>query len=171
MLKFMYSVSKSVNQLHFLSVPLSTPTLLLPTIEENTSTSIQCVIDSVKPGLGSVLFTVTVGSDIIVESVDSKISEESSEPGTVSVTYSDTLSLQRKHNRQQAVCTVVWRDGEETVTSESVTVDVLCKYSNLYISMYDRNTSRIKHTNNVCLFFTYDYGNIRCRQKELAQNE
>ena len=80
------------------------------------------------------LFTVTVGSDIIVESVDSKISEESSEPGTVSVTYSDMLSLQRKHNRQQAVCTVVWRDGEETVTSESVTVDMLCKY--LYIQIY-----------------------------------
>ena len=109
---------------------------MLPAMEENTSTSIQCVIDSVKPGLGSVLFTVTVGSDMIVESVDSKISEESSEfePGTVSVTYSDMLSLQRKHNGQQAVCTVVWRDGEKTVTSESVTVDVLCKY--LYIHIY-----------------------------------
>ena len=107
---------------------------MLPATEENTSTPIQCVIDSVKPGLGSVVFTVTVASKMIVESVDSKLSEESSESGTVCVTYSDTLSLQRKHNRQQAVCTVVWRDGEETVTSESVTVDVLCKY--FYIHIY-----------------------------------
>ena len=79
------------------------------------------------------MFTVTVDPDFRIQSSDSDLSEELIDiiTGAVSVTYSPQISLQRKHNGQQAVCTVVWR--EKTVTSESNTVDVRCKYFIYYI--------------------------------------
>ena len=106
----------------------SQPHLLLPSFQENTSTSIVCRVSAVKPGVGSVVFTVTVDPDFSIHSSDSDLSEGSADvtTGAVSVTYSSQISLQRKHNGQQAVCTVVWR--EKTVTSDSETVDVRCKY-------------------------------------------
>ena len=81
--------------------------------------------------MGSVVFTVTVNPDFSIQSSDSDLSEGSADvtTGAVSVTCSLLISLQRKHNGQQAVCTVVWR--EKTVTSESQTVDVTCKYNTL----------------------------------------
>ena len=108
-------------------VPPSHASLTLPTIQENTSTFIQCRVSAVKPGLASVLFTVTAEPDFSIQSSDSDLSEGLADvtTGAVSVTYSPQISLQRKHNGQQAVCTVVWR--EKTVTSESKTVDVICK--------------------------------------------
>ena len=84
-------------------------------------------MSAAKPGVGSVVFTVTVDPDFSIQSSDSDLSEGSVDvtTGAVSVAYSPQISLQRKHNGLQAVCTVVWR--EETVTSESKTVDVRCK--------------------------------------------
>ena len=81
------------------------------------------------------VFTVTVDPDFSIQSSDSHLSEGSRDvtTGAVSVTYSLQISLQRKHNGQQAVCTVLWRDGEKTVTSESKTVDVRCEYYTLYV--------------------------------------
>ena len=116
-------------------VPPSQPSLTLPTIQENTATSIQCRLSAVKPGVGSVVFTVTVDPDFSIQSSDSDLSEGSADvtTGAVPVTYSQQILLQRKHNGQQAVCTVVWRNGEKTVTSESETVDVRCEYIILYI--------------------------------------
>ena len=108
-------------------VPPSHPSLSLPNFQENTATYIQCRVPAVKPGVGSVVFTVTVDPDFSIQSSDSDLSEGSADvtTGAVSVTYSPQISLQRKHNGQQAVCTVVWR--EKTVTSESKTVDVRCR--------------------------------------------
>ena len=85
-------------------------------------------MSAVKPGVGSVVFTLTVDPDFSVQSSDSDISGGSADAttGALSVTYSTQISLQRKHNGQQAVCTVVWRG--KTVTSENETVDVRCKY-------------------------------------------
>ena len=85
---------------------------------------------AVKPGVGSVVFTVTVDPDFSIQSSDSDLSEGSADvtTGAMSVTYSPQISLQRKHNGQQAVCTVVWRDGEKHVTSDTETMDVRCKY-------------------------------------------
>ena len=90
-------------------------------------------MSAVKPGLGTVVFTVTVEPDVSIQSSDSDLSEGSTDvtTGTVSVTYSPQISLQRKHNGQQAVCSVAWR--EQTVTSESKTVHVKCKYFIYYI--------------------------------------
>ena len=87
-------------------------------------------MSAVKPGVGSVMFTVTVNPDFSIQSSASNLSEGSADvtTGAVSVTYSPQISLQRKHNGQQAVCTMVWRNGEKTVASESKTVDVRCKY-------------------------------------------
>ena len=109
-------------------MPPSQPQLLLPSFQENTATSIQCRVSAVKPGVGSVVFTVTVDPDFSIQSSDSDLSEGSADvtTGAVSVTYSPQISLQRKHNGQQAVCRVVWRN--KTVTSESETVNVRCKY-------------------------------------------
>ena len=116
-------------------VPPSQPSLTLPNFQENTATSIQCRVSAVKPGVGSVVFTVTVDPDFSIQSSDSDLSEGSADvtTGAVSVTYSPQISLQRKHNGQQALCTVVWRDGKKTVTSEIKTVDVICKYFIYYI--------------------------------------
>ena len=110
-----------------MAVPPSQPSITLPNFQENLSTSIQCRISAVKPGVGSVLFAVTVDPDFSIQSSDSDLSEESEDvtTGAVSVTYSPQISLQRKHNGQQAVCIVVWR--EKTVTSERKTADVRCK--------------------------------------------
>ena len=109
-------------------VPPSVSNLTLPHFQENTVTSIQCRVSAVKPGVGSVVFTVTVDPDFSVQSSDDDLSEKSADftTGAVSVTYSTQISLQRKHNGQQAVCTVVWRS--KTVTSERKTVNVRCKY-------------------------------------------
>ena len=92
-------------------------------------------MSAVKPGVGSVVFIVTVGPDFSIQSSDSDLSVGSADvtTGAVSVTYSTQISLQRKHNGQQAVCTVVWRDWEKNVTSDSATVDVRCEYIILYI--------------------------------------
>ena len=88
-------------------------------------------MSAVKPGVGSVAITVTVGLDYSIQSSDSDLSEGPADitTGAVSVTYSPQISLQRKHNGQQAVCTVVWR--EKPVKSENQTVDVRCKYRTL----------------------------------------
>ena len=93
-------------------------------------------MSAVKPGVGSVVFTVTVDPDFSIQSSDSVLSEGPADvtTGTVSVTYSPQVSLQRKHNGQRAVCTVMWRDGEKNVTSESKTVNVTCKYTTLYFT-------------------------------------
>ena len=114
-------------------VPPSQPYLTLPNFQENTDTSIQCRVSAVKPGVGSVVFTVTVDPDFSIQSSDSGLSEGSINvtTGAVSVTYSTQISLQRKHNGQQAVCTVAWRD--KTVMSEHDTVNVKCEYYALYI--------------------------------------
>ena len=78
--------------------------------------------------MDSVDITVTVGLDYSIQSSDSDLSEGPADitTGAVSVTYSPQISLQRKHNGQQAVCTVMWRNT--TVTSDNETVDVRCKY-------------------------------------------
>ena len=110
-------------------VPPAQPSLNIPNFQENTDTSIHCKVSAVKPGVGSVVFTVTIDPDFSIQSSDSDLSEGSADvtTGAVSVTYSPQISLQRKHNGQQAVCTVVWRDGEKTVTSKSENVNVTCK--------------------------------------------
>ena len=92
-------------------------------------------MSAVKPGVGSVVFSVTVDSDFSIQSSDSDLSEGSADvtSGALPVTYSPQISLRRKHNGQHAVCTVVWRDGEKTVTSGSKTVDVRCEYIILFI--------------------------------------
>ena len=125
-----------MNLSHFgicLVVPPSHPNLTLPSFQENTASSVQCRVSTVKPGVGSVVFAVAIDSDFCVQSSDSDLSEGSADviTGTVSVTYSPQISLQRKHNGQQAVCTVVWR--EQTVTSESENVNVSCKYCFPYV--------------------------------------
>ena len=116
-------------------MPPSQANLILPSFQENTATSIQCKVSAVKPGVGSVVFTVTVDPDFSIQSSDSDLSEGSADvtTGAMSATYSPQVSLQRKHNGQQAVCRVVWRDGEKNVTSDTETVDVRCKYF-LYIT-------------------------------------
>ena len=110
-------------------VPPSHASFILTRIQENTATSIQCSVSAVKPGVGSVTFTVTVDPAFSIQSSDNDLSEGPADvtTGAVSVTYSPQISLHRKHNGLQAVCTVVWRDGEKNVASESKTVDVKCK--------------------------------------------
>ena len=95
-------------------------------------------MSAVKPGVGSLVFTVTVDPDFSVQSSDSDLSEGSTDvtTGAVSVTYYPQISLQRKHNGQQSVCTVVWR--EKTVVSDSETVDVRCKFLYYIINSLQR---------------------------------
>ena len=109
-------------------VPPTEVSLILPVFQATIPTSsTQCHIPAVKPGIGSVVFRLSIGSDFSVDSSNSdlKSGAPDANTGTVSVTYSPEIMLQRKHNGQQAVCTVVWR--EETVTSESKNADVRCK--------------------------------------------
>ena len=111
-----------------LIVPPSQVHLTAPIFHEDTAAAIQCKVPTVNPGAGSVVFTVAVDPDLSIQSSDSDLSEGSAEvTGAVSVTYSPQISLQRKHNGQPAVCTVVWRSGEKTVTSKSESVNVTCK--------------------------------------------
>ena len=111
-----------------LIVPPSQLHLTAPIFHEDTATAIQCKLPAVNPGVGSVVFTVTVDPDFSIQTSDGDLSEGSAEAtGAVSVTYSPQISLQRKHNGQHAVCTVVWRDGKKNVTSKSESVNVTCK--------------------------------------------
>ena len=120
----------------YVIVPPSEVSLTLPVFEANIlSSSTQCQVPTVKPGIGSLVFTITIGSDFSTESSNGDLdsTNQDTNTGTVSVTYSPQISLQRKHNGLRAVCTVVWREGEKTLKAESEAVDVRCKYINLYL--------------------------------------
>ena len=78
------------------------------------------------------VFTVSVGPDITVQSETSDLTEGAvdSESGTVSVTYRPEVTLWRYHNRQKAVCKVVWTVDTtvRSVTSEERSANVQCEY-------------------------------------------
>ena len=113
----------------FLVQPSAPTFSVFPSFQENTATTIQCTVSSVKPGKGSIGFTIRVGPDYTKESDDSDISEAvvvDSDLGAVSVTYTTQVTLQRKHNGRDAECEIQWRG--QTFKSSATQADVRCEY-------------------------------------------
>ena len=105
-----------------------TPNLAgFPTFQEKIPSTVECKVSSVKPGKGSIQFILEIGPEFSVESSSSDLSEEEvdSNTGAVSVTYSRQITLEKKHNGQNAACIVNWRG--ETFQSISQQTDVKCK--------------------------------------------
>ena len=94
--------------------------------QENVASTVQCTVLTSDPDNLSI--TVTIGTDIVIQSLENDISTGDTDPGTgsVYVTFRTNVTLKRMHCGKYAKCHFICA-GTVKVSSEPHPVTVLCK--------------------------------------------